>query len=78
MHTNYFLSLNWCQLQHLCLACMMHCVTKATPIQFINDNKLKSCKMGLTNHTWPISHHITLLVINAFGVDTQTDTHTDA
>ena len=51
----------------------------ATPIQFIDGNKLKSCKAGLTNHTWPISHHITALVINAFGgehTDGQTDRHT--
>ena len=39
-------------------------VTKAMPIQFIDSNKLKSCKMGLTNHTQPISHHIMLLVID--------------
>ena len=32
--------------------------------------------MGLTNHTRPISHHITPLVITALGVDTKTNTHT--
>ena len=30
---------------------------------------------GLTNCTWPISHHIMPLVINALGVETQTDRH---
>ena len=52
----------------------MRCVTKATPIQFIDGNKLKSCRMGLTNHTRPISHHITPLVINGLGGG-HTDTH---
>ena len=40
--------------------------------------------MGLTNHTRPISHHITPLVINTLGgrhtdrnTDTETDTHND-
>ena len=37
----------------------------------------KSCKICLTNHTRPILHHITPLVINALRADTQTDTHTD-
>ena len=50
-------------------------VTKAMPFQFIDGNKLKTYKMGLTNHTWPISHHITPLVINGF---TGGHTHTDA
>ena len=50
----------------------MRCVIKATPIQFIDGNKLKSCRTGLTNHTWPLSHPIMPLVINAFGADTQT------
>ena len=55
---------------------MTRYVTKAMAIQFINSNKLKSCKMGLTNHTWPISHHITPLVINGLrGGHTDTDTH---
>ena len=31
--------------------------------------------MGLTNHTWPISHHIMSLVINASEADTQTHTY---
>ena len=64
-----------CQLQHHCLVCMMHCVTKTTPIKFIDGNKLKSCRTGLTNHTRPISHHITPLVINALRSDTHTQTH---
>ena len=71
----------WHQLPHLCLECMMHCVTKATPIQFINGNKLKSCRMGSTNYTQPMSHHITPLVINGprgRHTGTQTHTHTDA
>ena len=56
---------------------MMCCVTKATPIRFITGNKLKSCRMGLTNHTQPVSHHITPLVINALeGRHTDTHTHT--
>ena len=53
---------------------MTCCVTEATPIQFIDGNKLKSCRMGLTNHTWPISHNITPLVINGFG-GRHRDTH---
>ena len=61
----------------MCMMCWW--VPKATPIQFINGNKLKSCRMGLTNHTQPISHHITPLVINALeGKHTNTDTDTDA
>ena len=60
----------------------MRCVTKATFLQFINGNKLKSCRTSLTNHTWPIiPHHITPLVINTLGgghADRQTDTYTDA
>ena len=47
------------------------CVNKATPIHFIDGKKLKSCRMGLTNHTGPISHYIMPLV-NALEVDTQT------
>ena len=53
---------------------MTHCVTNATPIQFIDGNKLESCGMGSTNHTRPISYHIMPLVINAFG-GRHTDTH---
>ena len=58
----------------------MHNVT--TPIQFIDDNKLKSYRMGLTNHMWPMLHHIMPLVINGLGgghtdMQTHTDTHTD-
>ena len=37
--------------------------------------------MGLTNHIWPISYHITPLVINALGgrhIDTNTHTHTQS
>ena len=59
-------------------------VTKATPIQFIDSNKLKSCRIGLANHTRPISHNITPLVMNGLGsghtdrqTDRQTDTDTD-
>ena len=58
------------QLRHVCLACMMRCVTSAMVLQFIDDNILKSFRMGLTNHTWPISHHIRLLVIIGLGVGT--------
>ena len=55
---------------------MMYCLAKATPIQFINGNKLKSCRMGLTNHTQPVSHHIMPLVINALeGGHTDTQTY---
>ena len=53
--------------------------TKATPIQFIDSNKLISCRMGLTNHTQPTSHHnfIMPLVINGFrGGHTHTHTRT--
>ena len=52
-------------------------VTKAMPIPFIDCNKLKSCRMGLTNHTQPISHHIMPLVINVLR-GRHTHTHTDA
>ena len=52
---------------------MMCCVTKATPIKFINGNKLKSCKTGLTNHTWPLSHHWLLIPL---GADAQAPRHT--
>ena len=35
--------------------------------------------MGLTNHTQPISHHITPLVVNGLrSGQTDTHTHTDA
>ena len=56
-----------------------HCVTNATPFQFIDGNILKNYRMGLNNHTRPISHHITPLPINALGgghTDKQTDRHT--
>ena len=49
---------------------MTRCVTKTTLIIFIDGNKLKSCRMGLTNHTWPISRHWLLMA------DTQSHTHT--
>ena len=59
------------------------CVTKATPIHFIDGkchiNQLKSGKSHktcLTNHTESISHHITPLVIIALGADIQTHRHT--
>ena len=56
----------------------MCCVTKDTPIPFIDSNKLKTCRTGLINHTWPISHHITPLVINALrGGHIHTQTHTN-
>ena len=64
-----------CQL-HLCQSCMMGCVTKAIPIQFIDVKKLKSYRIGLTSHIGPISHHITALVINAVGGE-HTQAHTD-
>ena len=67
------------QLWQLCLACMMHWVTNATPFQFIDGNILKSCRMGLIHRTQAISHYITPLVINAVGgghTDRQTKTHT--
>ena len=63
---------------------MMNCVTKATPIHFINGMQVlykatenwKSNKTYLTNHIWFISHHIMPLVINASrGGHTQTHTH---
>ena len=54
---------------------MAHCDTKATPFQCIDDNILKSSTTGLTNHTQPISHHITPLVINALGGGTHTQAH---
>ena len=56
---------------------MMFCVTKAMPIHFIDSKchiKQKSHKTSLTNHMWSISHHITPLVINGYGADTQTHT----
>ena len=53
---------------------MMRCVTTAMPIQFINGNKLKSCRLGLTNHTQPISCH---WLLTHSGTDTQTDRQTD-
>ena len=67
--SNMYLIFGVCNIktEPLCLACIMHCVTKATPIQFINSNKLKSCRMGLSNHTQPISHHINPQIINALG-----------
>ena len=60
------------QLRYLCLVCTTCCVTKATPNQFIDVNKLKSCRMSLTNHKRSISHNIMSLVINGLGADTQT------
>ena len=45
--------------------CTMRCVTKATPFQFTDGNKLKSCRTGLTNH-----------ILMPLGADTQTDRHT--
>ena len=59
----------------------MHCVTKAMPIHSIDGKKLKSCRTGLTNHTWSISNHIMPLVMNAIRRNihkhTHTHTHTD-
>ena len=41
-------------------------------------NKLKSCRMGLTNHTWPTLHHVTpLVIIGLGGGHTHIHTHTD-
>ena len=59
---------------------MMRCVTKATPIHFINrkcHNQYKETETGLANHIGSISHHIMTQVINALkGGHTDTDTHT--
>ena len=54
----------------------MCCANKVMPIQFIDSNNLKSFRMGLTNHTLPISHHIMPLVINTIMGDTQAHTPT--
>ena len=61
-------------LSFLWLAFTTCCVNMATPIHFINSkHHIKYLKAGksrktcLTNHTWPISHHITILVINGLG-----------
>ena len=57
--------------------CTIFCATKVTPIQFIDGNKLKSCRTGLTNHTWPIPRHIMPLVIKALrSGHTHTQMHT--
>ena len=51
---------------------MMCCVSTAMPIHFLDDKchlkelkAEKSCETCLTNRTWPISHYIMPLVINA-------------
>ena len=67
------LLLVWHQIQHLFLVYTMHCVTKATPIYFINGKKLKNYRSGLSNHAGPISHHIMTMGIN-FVDGGQTDT----
>ena len=61
---------------------MMYCIAKATLIPFIDGNchinqlKHKSCNTYVTYHTWSISHHITLLVINALrGKQTHISTY---
>ena len=58
---------------------MMCSVTKATPLHFINGKchikQIKTRKSHitcLTNHIWFIQHHITSLISNALGADTQT------
>ena len=56
------------------LACTTCCVTKATPIQFTNGNRLKNSRTGLTNHTQPISHHWLLM---PSGVDRDRQRETD-
>ena len=66
----------WHQLRDLCLACTTRCVTVATPIKFIDGNKLKSCKTDLTNHTQLISYPWVLMPSG--WTHKQTDTHTDA
>ena len=60
----------------------MCCVTKDMPIHFIDGkchikqlNAGKSRKTCLANHTWPISHHIMPIVINALK-DGHTHRHT--
>ena len=62
---------------------MICCVTKATPIHFINHKchikqlkSRKSDKTCLSNRTQSISHHITPLFLNALRADTHTHTHT--
>ena len=47
------------------------------PLKCIDGNILKSHKTCLTNHMWPISHHIMQLVIYTLRVDTQTDIQTE-
>ena len=47
------------------------------PFHFIDSNILKSCRTGLTNHTWSTLHNIMPLVINGLQMDTQTDRQTD-
>ena len=54
---------------------MTLCVTKATPIHFIDSKTLKGCRAGLTNHTGSIS--FMSMVINVPRVDTHTHMHTD-
>ena len=49
-------------------------VANTMPFEFIYGNILKSGRMGLNNHTRPISHHIMPLVINTLG-GRYTDTH---
>ena len=48
---------------------------KAMPFLFMDSNKLKGCKTGVTNHTQPIFHQIRPLVITAL-VGGYTDAHT--
>ena len=57
------------------MVCTMYYVTKTTPIQFIDGNKLKSCGTGLINHTQPVSCHWLLMPL---GAEIHMQTHTDA
>ena len=62
---------------------MICCVNKTMPIYFIiGKYHIKQMKVGkavktcLSNHTWSVSHHIMLLVINALrGGHTDRQTH---
>ena len=48
---------------------------KAMPFLFMDSNKLKGCKTGVTNHTWPILHQIRPQVITTL-VGGYTDAYT--
>ena len=55
-YTNHKISRYTVDLQYfnLCLACATRCVTKATSIQFIDGNKLKSCKINVIEQYYVI------------------------